>query len=195
MQKKNVVAGRLNWFWGGAVGLMILVFAGCEPYDLLPEETSEGAVAQQVQQQIEAVPDTPATPETPVTEIAPPPPVSYSSFLWEPRGSNIRVVIPGSVAHSQFHVFSRILHFELYGPDYRGGNRDMDIEYILPGGPGVWAAKASSLDPRSAGQLLVYVNTRDNQATGHHSAGWRILDPYQTYRGDGGTRLQRGENR
>jgi len=198
MKKRNTVADRLTWLWSGVIILIIFVAAGCEPYDLLPEDTAGTETAQPAA----PTPETPATPtpETPVTpEPAPEPvapaPVPQTSFRWEPRAGSIRVVIPASLAHWQFIVVTRIQHHTLYGPDNRAGNKDVDVEYILPGGPDVWAARASSLDSRGGEQLLVYVNTRDMQATGHRSAGWRILDPHKTYVGDSGIRLQPGENK
>jgi hypothetical protein len=51
------------------------------------------------------------------------------------------------------------------------------------------------VDSKSGPQLLVYVNTHDMQATGHRSAGWRILDPAKPVIGDEGSRLQPGQNK
>lgn len=209
MPINKTLANRFSWIGFGTVSVLLFLSSGCEPYNVssLAATDAEIAAVQQAEEQQQSaqqealpastpeappLPPTSSTPEVPVVE---PPPVPQGGFVWEPRGDSVRVVIPANLAHWQFHVFSRLHHFTLYGPDNRGGSRDVAIEYILPGGPGVWAARSSSVDPSSGGQLLVYVNTRDGQATGTRSAGWRILNPHQAYYGDAGIRLQPGENR
>lgn len=196
MTKANTAASRLTWLWSGLTGLLIFVAAGCEPYDLMPEDEEPGMeTAATPQEPVAAEPvaaEPVAEPEKPEVKA---PPVASGVFRWEPRADSIRVVIPAHLAHWQFHLFTRIQHHTLFGPDNRASNLDVTVEYILPGGPAEWAARARSLDSRAGAELLVYVNTRDTQATGSASAGWRIMDPFSTYVGDGGTRLQPGENR
>ena len=195
----NKTLARVLPLTGFCVLSVLLFFStGCEPYNVSSlAETDYDIAVQQAAEQQSSVDGTtsPTTPENPDTPVVDPPPVVQSGFVWEPRSDSIRIVIPASLAHWQFLVVTRKHHQTLYGPDNRASNRDVDIEYILPGGPGVWSARASSLDSSSGVQMLVYVNTRDGQATGHNSAGWRILDPYQAYYGDDGIRLQPGENK
>jgi hypothetical protein len=143
-------------------------------------------------------PTTPAPAPTPVP-ITPPstvsptiPVVGGGSFLWDPRGDSVRVVIPASLAHWQFHVHSRRKHVTLFGPDRRGGNRDENVEYILPGGGAAWLKK--SIDAGDDGTLLVFINTRDAATGNLKNAGWRIMNPSQRQSGDG-DRLQPGENK
>ncbi len=197
MQMNKPLARVLPPIGYGVLSFLLFFSTGCEPYNVssLAETDYDIAVQQAADQQASADPNDVAPPPDPDAPVVAPPPVVQSGFVWEPRGDSIRIVIPASLAHWQFLVVTRKHHETLYGPDNRAGNRDVDVEYILPGGPGVWAARASSLDSSSGGQMLVYVNTRDGQATGHNSAGWRIIDPYQAYYGDEGIRLQPGENK
>lgn len=165
-------------------GFLVLA-SGCEPFstvDVDEENTNlhfsqgDGSQGGDV-----AAPDTPAT-------------AGSGGFLWEPRGDSIRVVIPADLAHWQFHIFSRWSHQTLYGPDNRAGNQNEAVEYILQGGPERWRSASLSVDPTAGGSLLVYINTRDMQATGHASAGWRIIDPAQRQEGDA-DRLQPGQDK
>jgi len=151
-------------------------------------------------------PDTPAPalPPAPAPDPEPPPlppavdpapvpdpaPAEADQFIWEPRADSVRIVIPASLPHWQFMVVTRSLHHTLYGPVRASGH-----VYVLDGSAQSWAAKARAVDAKSGPQMLVYVNTHDMQATGHRSAGWRILDPSKRVEGDSGTRLQPGQNK
>jgi hypothetical protein len=138
-------------------------------------------------------PDPEPTPLPPAVDSAPVPdpvPAEADQFIWEPRADSVRIVIPASLPHWQLHLVSRSLHHTVYGPD-----KSKAREYILPGSGASWGAKAAALDSKSGPQLMVYINTYALQATGHKSAGWRILDPTKRVAGDDGTRLQKGENK
>ena len=120
-------------------------------------------------------PDPEPTPLPPAVDPAPvpdPAPAEADQFIWEPRADSVRIVIPASLPHWQLHLFSRSQHYTVYGPD-----KSRKREYILPGSGASWGAKASSMDSKSGPQLIVYINTTEGQATGHASAGWRLLDP------------------
>ena len=125
------------------------------------------------------------------SQTAPAPTASKSTFLWQPGTDSVRVVIPASLPHWQFHVFSRRKHHVLYGPDNRGGNKEQDVEYILPGSGASWRQK--SVDSPDDGTLLVFINTRDQIGT-YRSAGWRIMNPERAQSGNG-DQLKDGEDR
>jgi hypothetical protein len=134
-------------------------------------------------------------PGAPAVVPEPVAPVADSGFRWEPGPDSVRVVIPASLAHWQLTVVTLATHHTLYGPDHSGKGKGGDVEYTLPGSGADWAAKAAATCPRRFPSIMVYVNTHDMQATGHRSAGWRILDPSKPVIGDEGTRLQPGQNK
>ena len=168
----------------GFIGLTgCLEFDTTNPIDAPPQLVETELPAEMPQAGQEQEPEAAPTP-APVT--------SSGGFRWEPRSDSVRVVIPASLPHWQFHVFSRTRHATLYGPDSRGGNRAQDIEYILPGSGDTWRNR--SLAAGDDGSVLVYINTQDVATGSHRSAGWRIMDPRQAQSGDG-NRLKVGEDR
>lgn len=198
-------------FWPGALFVAFaLLAAGCEPggfsegdgtqtpismaelNGIEPEAESPPAETE-TETETDEADETPAVPVTvPTPAPAPAPIVSSGGFLWQPRTDSVRIVIPASLPHWQMHVFSRRRHYTLYGPDNRGGNQPVNVEYILPGGGAVWRQK--SLQVGDDGTLLVFINTRDVATGTYKNAGWRIMNPEQAQSGDGG-RLLPGENR
>jgi hypothetical protein len=111
-------------------------------------------------------------------------------FLWEPREDSVFIRIPRSLPFWQFTLSTLSPHEYILGP--MGETRH---EILLPGSGAHWAQVASNANPRKYSSIMVYINTTEHQATGHNSAGWRILDPTRRYEGDSGTRLQPGENK
>jgi hypothetical protein len=190
----------------GAVLIGLSVFAaGCDLGSFSSEEAAGGAAISLAELNGQAqVPATqsPASSEADTEDSSPsadnetpaqnPPPASSGSgFLWQPGADSVRVVIPASLPHWQFHVFSRRKHHVLYGPDNRGGNKEQNVEYILPGSGASWRQK--SVDSPDDGTLLVFINTRDQIGT-YRSAGWRIMNPERTQSGSG-DQLKDGEDR
>lgn len=153
-----------------------------------PADTTSDSSSGTSTESAETTPTPEPTPE-PEPEPAPEP---SGGFAWIPGANSVSVVIPASLPHWQFHVFSLRKHYTLYGPDNRGGNREETITYTLPGGGESWRQK--SLNAGDDGTLLVYINTRDAQYGGdYRSAGWRIMNPSAAQYGDG-DRLQEGED-
>lgn len=139
----------------------------------------------------DSTPDSsPAANPAPVPAPDPTPAPQSGTFLWEPRADSVRVVIPASLPHWKFWVFSRRKHATLYGPDRRSMNRAENVEYILQGNGAYW--RQQSLNAGDDGTLLIVINTKDLQANGERNAGWRIMRPEQAQSGDG-DRLQPGD--
>lgn len=196
--------------WPGALfATFSLLIAGCEPVGFSEGDDSQTPISMEELNEIEPQPEAPPfrtetetesddpnkIPAAPVAAPTPalPPVVSSSEFLWQPRADSVRIVIPATLPHWQMHVFSRRRHYTLYGPDNRGGNQSVDVEYILPGGGASWQQK--SLQVGDDGTLMVFINTRDVPPGGElRNIGWRIMDPTRAQSGDG-DRLMPGENR
>ena len=135
--------------------------------------------------------ETDSTTTTEETTTPDPTPAAPASgvFRWEPGADSVRVVIPASLPHWKFWVFSRRKHATLYGPDQRSVNRPENVEYVLQGKGAYW--RQQSLNAGDDGTLLIVINTKDLQANGERNAGWRIMRPEQAQSGDG-DRLQPG---
>jgi hypothetical protein len=194
-------------FWPGALVVVLsLLVVGCEPISTSEGDGTQAPISmaelngvplepepEPTDTETESESSTTAEPSiTPTPTPTPAPIVSSGGFLWQPRTDSVRIVIPASLAHWQLHVFSRRRHYTLYGPDNRGGNQPVNVEYILPGGGATWRQKSSSVG--DDGTLMVFINTRDVATGSRKNAGWRIMNPEQPQSGDGG-RLLPGENR
>ncbi|HOO21103.1 MAG TPA: hypothetical protein PL011_06940 [Kiritimatiellia bacterium] len=198
-------------FWPGIlfVAFSFLV-AGCEPDGYFAGDDSQSSVSmaelngiqpdpepEPVETSTETDPSDSAEPSqapepSPTPDPTPPPTTSSSGFLWQPRADSIRVVIPASLPHWRFWVFSRRKHFVLHGPVDVANNRYEDVEYILNGNGASWRQKSSAAG--DDGTLLIMVNTKELQFTGYRNAGWRIMTPEAAQSGDG-DRLQIGQDR
>jgi hypothetical protein len=195
--------------WPGAlVAVFSFLVVGCEPISTSEGDGTQAPISMaelngiplEPEPQPEAnetesessVSTEPSTTPSPTPTPTPAPIVPSGGFLWQPQTDSIRIVIPASLPHWQMHVFSRRRHFTLYGPDNRGGNQAVNVEYILPGGGATWRQK--SLTVGDDGTLLVFINTRDVATGSLKNAGWRIMNPEQAQSGDSG-RLRPGENK
>ncbi len=197
--------------WSGALFVAFsLLVAGCEPGGLSEGDESQTPISMAelngIEPETESPPaetetetETDETDETPSVPVpaptpapAPAPSVGSGHFLWQPQADSVRVVIPASLPHWKFWVFSRRKHVTLHGPVYGSNNRVADYEYILDGNGASWRQK--SLAAGDDGTLLIVVNTRDMQFTGYRNAGWRIMTPEAAQSGDA-DRLQVGQDR
>ena len=121
---------------------------------------------------------TPAPQPEPTPTPTPPPAANGTPFIWDPSGSQVKLVIPASAPHWQLHVFSRRRHKVLYGGDRRGNSERVPITYILPQS-GAWY-KQQSLAAGDDGGLIIHCNF-----SGKNVHNWRIVDPTKTVTGDG----------
>ena len=204
MNEKHLESPPFAWLGALLIGLSLFA-AGCDLGSFTTEEvTGQSAISlAELNGQAQSTPAE-STDDTADTDTADPsqtadnetdndqtaPAPSSSGFLWQPGADSVRVVIPANLPHWQFHVFSRRKHHVLYGPDNRGGNKEQDVEYILPGSGASWRQK--SVDSPDDGTLLVFINTRDQIGT-YRSAGWRIMNPERTQSGNG-DQLKDGED-
>ncbi len=184
------------------VGMQLIV-SGCE-LDGLSSSSDSGSAVITMNELNEVAVEPPASAEpasaptdaeessSPAAPAPAPAAQPRASFLWEPRANSVRVVIPSSLPHWRFGIGSRRLHHDLYGPDYSGGNREINMEYVLPGNGASWRQK--SLNAGDDGTLMVFINTRDVETGSLKNAGWRIMDATRVQSGDG-DRLKPGENR
>jgi hypothetical protein len=164
--------------------LALQALAGCKTLDAIKDRV-DGETAAVI------VPDAPdAVQPQPEPAVTVPATSEAETFTWEPRGDHIYIRIPASIGVTKFTLSCLSPHVYIYGPTPSRAN-----EYNIPGSALDWVATATAANPKGHPSIMVYVNTDAMQATGHASAGWRIMDPQQTYRGDAGLRLQKGENR
>lgn len=201
MRILKAIAGAPTGFWFGLTVAMVIFAAGCEPYDLYPEDASDEAADQAAAPETPATPETPAapeksttpetpaTPETPVEEPTPPPPVSLARFLWEPRSGSVRIVIPLSIPHWQMNMCTTtpaVNHqVALLGPVYGGGTQtSAGFEYTLDGNGEYWRSRALGIDPKGGGAIVVFINTRDMQPSGYRTSHWIVPNPTQLYSGN-----------
>jgi hypothetical protein len=166
------------------LGLAVALLSGCKTLDTLIDRFDSPDVPTVA----DPVPDVPRPQPGPAVTV--PATSEAETFTWEPRGDHIYIRIPASIGVTKFTLSCLSPHVYIYGPMPSRAN-----EYNIPGSALDWVATATKANPKGHPSIMVYVNTDSMQATGHASAGWRIMDPQQTYRGDAGLRLQKGENR
>lgn len=138
----------------------------------------------------------PATPDAVQPETEPVvEPVADSGFRYVPFADHIEITIPARLAHHALYIFTLNTHVTLYGPDRSGRGQSGDVVYRLAGSGAEWAAKAMAACPKGYPSLLVFVKLDAiDERTGYNNAGWRVIDPSQSYGGDYSIMLDKGQD-
>ncbi len=197
MQNRSIATESRLFFYLALLSFMFL--SGCEPYSTLSStETAVPAPNPQPAPSFAPVTETVNT-NSPATDITTPeqPPsvtnetevVATSRFIWEPKSSSVRMVIPRNIQHWLLHISTTtpsVNHqIGLYGPDRTGGRLTAQgFEYILKGGGEQWRNDALAIDPFGRGAIVVFINTNLMQPSGYRTAHWIVPDPRNYYTGN-----------
>ena len=127
------------------------------------------------------------TPVEPVVED-----MEIDGMRYDPAGT---IIIPANLEHAKATLFTLSTHHEISHPHFVRLLGNGDYEYSVGMSGRELAERASKICPKGYPSVMIYINTYAMQATGHRSAGWRLLDPSLPLRGDKTNRLQKGENK